>query len=275
MFQDVVLAATGDTTFPVTVSNGTDAPVRLGVGTLDFGSLDTAGGVAFRGLDKNFDDRYGLARWMSVDRTSLEVASGSTETVTVTVENSETLAPGGHYGAVIFRMTATGSNIEAPRVAVNQLFAALVFAKKVGGERMALTLTESMHDGNWHRLPEKVRLRFRNVGNVHLVPRGIVSLTDLLGREVRRGVINEESGIVLPETERLYLVALKPLARAFMPGWYELTLKTRFDGQDEFTVSTSNVFVFPPRILICVFAVVILVLWWFRQRRQHNASRPK
>lgn len=270
VFQEVVFNA-GDiqTEFSVTLKNETTEAMTLRPSVVDFGSLDESGGVAFLGQSENLEHKYSLASWMRPEKDVLSLDAGETEELRVVIENRETLSPGGHYGAILFKI---GDEVDASgkenQVAVQQLISVLVFAKKQGGEVYHLELGESTWSKIFFAPPSRVELRFQNSGNVHVVPRGTVVLTDPLGRKIAKGVINQESGFLLPETLRTYPVILQNLARALIPGKYTLTIAYRYDGKEDVVMKEMSRVLFPWQglaAIICVLA--ILYGKWFLKRR--------
>jgi hypothetical protein len=92
-------------------------------------------------------------------------------------------------------------------------------------------------------LPMGISLRFQNSGNVDIVPRGRAMLVDPFGRVVAKGIINEDSARILPESFRVYHLKLSPLSAYVLPGPYTVMTEYRFDGQDAFqTIPEQRVF---------------------------------
>lgn len=228
----------------VDLSNRTGEDATFAVSVVDFGTLDESGGIAFLGGGGGFEQRYGLASWVKVGSDSFIVPAGKSERVPITIENKESLSPGGHYGAVLFRMLKPGGvAADSPTVAIESSFAALIFVRKTGGEIAELAYKGSgnmTHD--FVGLPDGFSLRFQNSGNVHLVPRGQVTVSDIFGRVVRKGIVNVESGRILPESFRTIRVGLRPVAHAFFPGFYSVAFEYRYDGKDSFETVTERVF---------------------------------
>lgn len=276
MFQEVSLDANNKDdrikTFPIDVSNTTDSLITLRLSLFDFGSLDESGGVAFLGAEENFEKKYSLASWMSLDRDAIALGPGEKQTVIVSVENRESLSPGGHYGAIIFK-TEKNSNesnedgSHAANIAVNQSFASLIFVKKVNGAIYDLALKDYEMKKNWFQLSDTLRIRFQNKGNTHVVPRGLVTIADPLNRMVKKGVINPESAIILPEIFRTYPVEIKSVARAFIPGWYTISIQHRYDGKDDFTVQSESFFYIPPIVIFVPVIIGLLVLVLIKRKR--------
>lgn len=231
-FQDVTLnnQKTSET-FQFKVTNNTSEPHEFSISVVDFGSLDESGGVMFIGeSNKEIDYRYGLTSWADIERDRIVVEPKKTETVPITINNQESLAPGGHYGAVL--LTPVGSGERPTKVKINQVLSSLLFVKKEGGEVYNFGLRSFEVSPSLFKQPSEVDMRFQNAGNVHTIPRGTVTVTDPRGRVVQRGIINVNSGIVLPESFRQLKVGLEPMAASWMPGKYKMSIAYRFDGQE-------------------------------------------
>lgn len=273
-FQDIILEKDQpEATFPLAVTNSTEVPAVLRLSALDFGALDESGGVAFLGMH-NLEQKYGLASWISLEKDALVLGSGETQSVRVTIENRESLSPGGHYGAIFFKLEndARGDSITpSEQVAFQPSFASLIYVKKNGGEIYGLNLTDKIINKNWIGFPSAIKLRFQNPGNVHVSPRGVVNVADPLGRVVMRGIINEESGIILPETFRVFPISLRQIGAMLIPGHYTLSTQYRYDGKEEFS-NDKLTFIFIPPIFILLIIILALIIFagaklWLKRRK--------
>jgi len=261
VFQEIVFEA-GDTQteFSITLKNETETTVTLRPSVVDFGSLDESGGVAFLGQSENLERKYSLASWMRPEKDTISLEPGEGENLRMVIENRESLAPGGHYGAVLFKIGDEADVTEKEnQVAVQQLVSVLVFAKKKGGEIYNLELKDTVWPKSFFTVPSRVELRFQNAGNVHVVPRGIVTLVDPFGRRVAKGVINQESGFLLPETLRTYPTTLQGLTQIFIPGKYTLTTAYRYDGKEDSMVREVSYILFPWQGLMGIVLVISLL----------------
>ncbi|HLC95467.1 MAG TPA: hypothetical protein VJH89_03180, partial [Patescibacteria group bacterium] len=221
-FQEILLDQTNkNQEFTVSLTNNTNTTITLKLSMFDFGSLDESGGVAFLGASNDLENKYSLASWMRPEKEIITLTPYTTEDIRVAVENSASLSPGGHYGALAFQtdiQTNITNDVSLQSVAIQQLFSTLVFVKKIGGEIYGLDFKEQEYNNAVVKFQDTLRLRFQNTGNVHLTPRGIAMVTDPLGRVVAKGIINPESGLILPETSRVYAVHLNTVAMSFVPG---------------------------------------------------------
>lgn len=160
--------------FNLNVTNHTVTVQELKLTARDFGSLDETGGVLLEG-SKSYNQKYGLVSWLDLETDSLVLQPKETRGVLITINNKTSLRPGGHYGAIV----ASVANAAKPygnQVGINQQLLSLILLNKVGGERYDLRLDSIKQNGNWFKLPDEVHLRFKNPGNVHVVPRGLVKL---------------------------------------------------------------------------------------------------
>lgn len=258
------------TSFKISVGNDSDKPAELSLSSLDFKSLNQSGGVAFVGAG----NRYGLANWLSFPQKSITLKPHSSQAVTIKVNNRADLSPGGHYAAILFKDTAggTGSN----HVSFNQAAAVLVFLRKSGGEIYALSLKHPDFGSSLLKLPADLSLPIANTGNTQTVPRGTVTLSDPFGREVKRGIINADSALVLPGSTRLITSNLFNEKTAWLPGIYKLTV-TYYSADDGASsqVATYRLFYADLPVLITALLVVLVVVMYFRNYRSLAKPKPK
>lgn len=277
LYTDIRLDTEEEKPFSLEVGNTTERPIVFRLSFVDFGSLDESGGIAFLGGGSDPQKRYGLASWLSAEKDVVTVFPGEKERIRLSVTNRESLSPGGHYGAVLFRAEKEGddANETYSDVSISPHFTALIFVRKTGGEIQELHYKDSVIRTDFLGIPDKVTERFQNSGNVHVTPRGIVEVRDPFGHIVRRGILNEESGIILPESYRLYPVALKSLEKAIFPGFYTVSATYRYDGREDFTTLPSErVFAWGLFFLwsLGILGFVFILRRVFRNRKKKEQS---
>lgn len=264
-FREITLEENqAEASFLLEISNNEEMPAIFKLSVVDFGALDESGGVAFLGSSENF--KYRLASWISLEKDALVVAPDEKQSVKITIKNKESLSPGGHYAAVVLRLE-NEENIakqEPAKIAIDPSFASLIFVRKIGGEIYELALKNWEMNNNFFRLPSKIKLRFQNTGNVHLAPRGIVKITDPLGRVVARGIINPESALILPETFRVFPVSIQKTAISFIPGRYKVSLEHRYDGKDDFFSEERKINTVPSAAILATLTLFGLFLAFYQ-----------
>jgi len=241
------------------ITNNTSAIQTLGISTADFNTLGETEGLVFMGANPTqLEKKYGLATWMTLPQTSITLTPKQTSTISAVITNSDTLEPGGHYGALMLAIDEGGSSTSPNKVAVHPIASSLLFVNKIGGDSHKLRLTNIYSSHNIFSLPNSVTLRFYNDGNTHLIPRGTVEIADPRGKLVSKGVINEDSNLILPETYRRFSVPLNKVGSSIVPGKYKITTNFRFDGYDQFRGYQSSQFLLTPVLLLVVLGIILV-----------------
>jgi hypothetical protein len=272
--KEVVLGPGLQRTTPVvTVKNQSGSDFTASVRTVDFKALDAHGGIS---LDESGASQYSLAKWLTLpDGNTVSLKNGQTAEIPVQIDNRGDLAPGGHYGAIVLSAdTAGGGN--GNRVQLKQELVSLIFVKKLGGEKYGLEL-ESLVPAKGSKVPESVTMRFRSTGNVHVVPRGYVEVTDAKGTVVEKGIINPESTLVMPGTNRQFITLLQPVNKG-QGGRYKLTAYYRYDGQSHFAQKSVYLSPWTPpiwAIIVCVTGVICSILLYKKLHRSKRSKTPE
>lgn len=246
--------------FTLTLTNHTSTLQELNLTPRDFGTLNDSGGILLEGNNK-YTQKYGLTSWMSLGADTVALQPKESRDVLVTINNRTSLQPGGHYAAVVASVKTLDESTAGNKVAINQQLLSLILVNKMGGEHYALKLTSIQENGNWLHLPNTVKLRFQNPGNVHVIPRGTVKLTSPSGKVLAKGVINSESAYVLPESFREIYVPLTTVSKDIpFPGVYHVEVDYRYDGIDQ-TAHKFSIVKFI-NLKIYIFGLIILLVIW-------------
>jgi hypothetical protein len=256
--QAAITSSEPDHLLTFTLTNNTNKAQAINISTADFNTLDESGGLVFVGTNPTkLQKKYGLATWITLPQTTVTLQPKQPTKITAILTNQDSLAPGGHYGALLLGLTNnSASQSNQNKVALHPIASSLLFVNKVGGDTHKLRLTDVYANHNIFKLPGSVTLRFYNSGNTHVIPRGTIEVTDPKGKLVSRGIINENSGIILPETYRRYSVALKNFSNPAIPGKYKITVNFRFDGYEQFRTYQTTQFLLTP--LLVIFFVIFL-----------------
>lgn len=260
----------------VTLSNNSGQPVSARLRLVDLQSLDEFGGVSL-GEVAGISTRYNLAKWMSLPGSSeFTLQNGQVVNIPIAILNSEEMSPGGHYGALIAEIQSSDkSKGSANEISLKQELVSLLFIKKVGGEAYGLQL-ESMFASGGLSTPDSINIVFKNTGNVHVIPRGYIEVTDVKGRVVAKGIINPESTLVLPEKTRQFITVLQPIGVAKSGGEYNVTAYFRYDGKEDFSTfsitygqKARTLFIAGVLVIVCLL-LAALAYWRFRSRPRRS-----
>jgi hypothetical protein len=273
--QQVTLAASDSAkTLDFKITNNKASAQSLQISTADFNALEETGGLVFVGSNPTaLQKKYGLAKWVTLPQPNLTIPAHQTVDARAQIQNLPDLAAGGHYGAIMLHLAGTSPANAKNLIGLKPIASILLFVNKSGGDIHRLKLADVNAKHSLFSLPDSVTLRFYNSGNTHVTPRGTVSLLDPDGKLVSRGVINENSGLVLPEVYRRYSVKLSSVANSSKVGHYKLNVAFRFDGLEQFRFyQTSFVFLAPSAVVIgVVFLLVIIGLLVYALRARKLA----
>lgn len=254
--------------YALQIENDYDVDLAFRVTAIDFKGLDETGGLILAGpTDGNLIQKYGIAKWVEVSPGETIIPANNKSSVTITVVNLDNLSPGGHYGALLIGAVSAGSNKNQKPISLNTNLLSPIFVKKIGGEIYNLSLEKVNTHTNWLKLAQKASVSFKNTGNTQVTPRGLVTINDPAGHKVASGIINTESGLILPEGQRRFIVNFKNLAKARRPGRYHIKVQYRFDGKDDFSNYETTFFYigwYLPLTVLLILALGGFVTWRWR-----------
>lgn len=257
----LTLAKGQDTlSFDVTVSNDSASAVSVTTRVDDFTSLDTTGSAQFLNNTSKKATAHGLAHWMMPGLLQFNLPAHGTQKVPVQITQASTMGPGGHYGAVIFGIAPPPASGQSNYIGSNTEVSVLVFLTTDNAGKHAIRLDNPSLDPASLALPDSVNLVFTNIGDTQITPRGYVVVADSMGHEIARGIINADSGQVLPATSRLYQVPLRPNGRWFWPGAYRLSVYYRPDRQSVYAHHDQQFLYIPGPLLAFLTAAFCVSL---------------
>lgn len=177
---------------------------------------------------KNY--KYSLSSWIDFDKKTLIVNPGETSTVTVFIKKDR-LNPGGHYGAVLAQIS---NKNPSGNVAINSSLSSLIFVRtNTGKEKEEGKIEKFAPIREWLDFPDSFVLRFNNTGDVDVVPYGLITIKDIFGRIVAKGIVNEGSLATLPESIRRYDVQILKQENFLIPGIYKAELTGHFGKKNK------------------------------------------
>ncbi len=209
----------------VTNTSNQTLPVDLTVN--DFVPVGDNGQQTFLEVGQR-ETQFSLASWIHI-KNQPKLVLGPKEKTTVEFEISvpQDAEDGGHYGAILFTFQA--GNLPGTNVAVVQKLGAIILAKlgKVNEEASITGFKTGQQ--LYSQPPVDFLVKFKNTGNVHVKPRGGITVTNLFGRKVGTVLINQNANNVLPNSER-----------TFEGKWQEKFAFGRFKAEGEFVYGETG-----------------------------------
>jgi hypothetical protein len=264
------------TSFTTAITNNNKSPVGIEISMNDFTALNETGSVSFLGTNYPGNSLHGLAAWMHAATPSISIAPGASQTIPISIPDTRGLAPGGHYGAVIFRVIPTTGSGKG-QLSTNEEISTLVFLTTYSGRTQAISLQKPALNSIFTAMPSSLNLVFTSTGNTQTTPHGLVTVLDSKNKEIARGIINVDSGLVLPSTSRLYQVNLRYTKHTFRPGTYHIRISYQA-GDIAAAQIYSKSFWYVSRsviVAVMVIALVIILLVVYKTGRHYKKYKAK
>ncbi|MDB5175570.1 MAG: hypothetical protein JWM81_428 [Candidatus Saccharibacteria bacterium] len=208
------------------------------------------------------------------------IPAGRSINVAVTIKNSASLSPGGHYVSLLLTQTGTTAS-SAGQLSLEPAISATIYVIKEDGAVRNLLVTSVSPRRSLLSLPKAVNVTFSNPGNVYSVPRGVITIDNKkAGTIYAQGVINNQSIPLFPAEKIKLQTDLTEYKQPILPGRYSLHVVYRYDGQDT-VQSTTVYFWYVPKIgLLAALIVVCFVVWLMHPKRRriikiHLQKAPK
>jgi hypothetical protein len=203
----------------------------------------------------------------------------------INIVNTNTLSPGGHYGAVLFKVAALGQSLSqsSQRIAINEVLVSLIFLSTEGQGVYHLGLNIPKQSIAWASLPSNFSLLFQNQGNVQTTPRGYLNVEGPFNRQISKNIINPNSNLILPGTSRQLSVTTQSIHHAILPGIYTVSVYYGYPGQVGYTVAhTRIIYVDIYAVIAVIFAILLfyvaiskIVMYERRHTKQKKSQNHK
>jgi hypothetical protein len=247
------------TTFSSTVANHTDSLVTVNLEVKNFSSLNEKGGLNFSSQPGYFQD-HGLASSILPEHNQLVIGPNQSVNDVIAIKNTNKLAPGGHYAAVLYRINAP-YQVTQNSVNVNEAIAGLIFLSTNGQGYQSLALATPSIGETSTTVPSNLNLVFKNNGNVQSVLNGYVQILNSNKQPISQAEMNTSSNLILPGSDRLFNIQLTRYKNSsFFPKHYYLKVNYGYAGQQNYTTYTSSFYLVNRIFIISVVVLIILMI---------------
>lgn len=247
----------------VKVVNANPYPLTIYAEVVNFKGMGSSGQGQFIPVPKDAE-KTTFAEWITVNPGPHVIQPEQTSDITFFAEIPEDAAPGGHYAAILIS-TEEPQESEGLSVLTSQAVTSLLFLRVEGDVHEEGVVREFRSTRTFLDRPEtEFLLRFENKGNVHILPRGDITITNMWGKE--RGVIpiNSKSnyGNVLPESIRNFTFSWKSDFTFSDIGRYKAIVTLGYGEDGIKNVSSATYFwVIPVKWTLTTLSVIALFIW--------------
>jgi len=146
-----------------------------------------------------------LAEWIDITNESITIGREESETISFTVNVPKDASPGGHFAAILVSTQPPETDESELSIKTTQIVTSLFFVRVAGDVNESGSIRSFLTSGRFVQIPKtNFELRFENKGNVHLQPRGSITIYNMWGKERGYIPINHQThfGNVLPDSIR-------------------------------------------------------------------------
>jgi len=203
-----------------------------------------------------------IAGWITVPDDAMRIPPEQTYTLPVTLRVPADASPGGHYAAILIGNTPSGPTGENT-ISVSSAIASLIFVRVAGDVVEQGQIREFSTRRLVYERPEAVlQLRFENKGNVHLQPRGAITIYNMFGKV--RGTVEVNAGAgygnVLPGSIREFTFSWEADTGVWDIGQYRAVATLGYGEESKAFVSATQYFwVLPIIPFLEVFGAVLVL----------------
>lgn len=246
--QEIKGVAGGELMVKAKLRNKSFNSINVKVRIEDFAASGQEGQVAL--VDRDSDS---LKKWSLLSTENLSLKPNEQKEVTALINIPAGLV-GGQYGAFVFSIL--GSEPQAGEAALAQEVASLFLVKLSGETNENLVLTDFKVPRFVERGPVPMEIKFKNSGNVHSKPFGLINVKNIFGKTVKDVVVKGETNI-LPGATRVVRASLD---KKYLFGYYTAEALMNYGPKNESLSSTVSFYVVPVRIILVVLLVVFIFI---------------
>ncbi len=209
--------------------------------------------------------------WVKLPYDKASIASGDVLRVNFKVNVPKDAQPGGRYVAIIFEQTGQISQSSADE-SVSLISPRIVglLSIRVNGpviESSFVNVFKTPKFLEFGKIP--VYFEILNKGGYHINPKGQVTLTNWLGKEIERVTLEDKN--IFPDAKRIYETKL---GQTWMFGKYKVGLTANYGDTGKTLFAESYIWVMPVTVIVTIiFFILILILLAYLITRKVKAKQ--
>ena len=246
-------------------NNATDVEVYTQVS--DFKSGDNGGTVEFLPApsDKEKEDRVRMSSWIVMESEKVLIPAFKSVDVPFVIDVPKEAEPGGHYAAILIGTKPPKDKLDGSVVKISSMLSSLILLSVSGDIKEDGRIREFSTDKDFYFEPKvDFKVKFENLGNVHIQPQGEIRIYDFFGKSKEVMTLNHKSefGNVLPGNTRTWDFSWKGSGSLTEMGRYKAQLFLSYGNQERETIDQTLFFwvIYLKPLLIIGGGLLILFL---------------
>lgn len=248
--------------YTLTYQNNTTYNINLNLSVQDFTELEQGYKLSYLSGKDSKNYKYSLSSWISFENPQVELNPREKKSIKVFIDKDR-ITKGGHYASILAEVSSEQTD---RNVNIKQVLSSLLFVRASTGKEVEEgKITSFLPFSQWLEFPDSFEVSFQNSGNVFVTPYGLVQVFDPTGKIVAKGVLNEGSLDVLPESIRGFDIPLSRLTKVLIPGLYKAKIDVHFGKTNQKLTKVVSFFSygsFDLKIVAVLIFILICVLYY-------------
>jgi hypothetical protein len=249
----------------VKVINSNPYDITVFPSVVNFAPQGETGQGKFLPVFDHSADGTTLAEWIDIKNEPITIKSETSAQVPFRVMVPEDASPGGHFAAILISTQPPKNDSGALSVRTSQIVTSLFFVRIAGDVVEKGSIRSFSSIKSLVQKPNtEFELRFENKGNVHLQPRGEVTIYNMWGKERGSIPINHQThfGNVLPDSIRKFSFSWSGEQSISDIGRYKaVALLAYGTGNTNFVSSASYFWIVPIKSLAITIFTLLFILF--------------
>lgn len=263
----------------IKIINNSPEEINIYAQAVDFKSGKESGEVEFLKTGKkdvNGSSPF-FSQWIVLDSEKIKIAPFGSQEIPFIIDVPEDASPGGHYAAILAGTAPPSEDISGSSIKISSLLASLILLNVKGDIFERGIIREFSSDKKIYQ-DEKINfiVRFENLGNIHLQPRGDIKIYNQFNELKDKILINHDTdfGNVLPKSIRKWNFEWDSGKSLLDMGRYRAELILTYGQNERQTIDQTIYFwiifikplaIFLSVILFIIFLVVIIIRSYVRR----------
>jgi hypothetical protein len=252
--ESVALNPGGTKEGVIKIVNDSTEPVTFRVGIQDYTVVDTVGTPNL--LPPNtLNTKYSAASWIGVSPDTFTVAPHQRQEINYYVQVPLDAKPGGHYAASVYTPAIPKSSGETGST-VNAQLGTLFYINVNGQITEKASVSKFLANAFQEYGPVKISTSIKNMGDLHIKPLGVISITDIFGRKVATLPLPEHN--IFPESIRDYENVFN---QKLLIGPFTAKFMATYGKEGNLPLVASMTFwVFPWKVTLIIILVIVAAI---------------
>lgn len=258
--QNEVLVNPGESTrVELTIYNNSDSSIAGVLKVVDFIVNHEEKPIVIEDPLPN-SDQFSAVKWMKLPVEQLVIEPQTKKTFDVNIAIPTDAMPGGRYAAVVFEVT--GSDFASEEITNNEntttvspQIASLFSIWVIGNVNESALITDLSTPSLIENGPIPVSFEIANKGDIHIEPKGLISVSDWFGRTLYQEKIPEIT--ILPDSSKIYE---SKMGEKLMIGRYTIKVSASYGKDGKILEGTSYIWIIPFKLIIVIGLTIVIIL---------------